>query len=60
MAVTNIGKWYDPISERWILRRETKLAALPIDQVKLNGSTETRRSYDLERIWDALVECCMH
>lgn len=52
----NIGKWYDPISERWIVPRETR------DNIAGQSSAEKvpeghdRR--EAQRIWELLVDCC--
>lgn len=43
--MVNPGKWYDPISERWIAPRE-------------NHVLELQRTVEIQRIWRALVDCC--
>lgn len=55
--MTNLGKWYDPISERWIAPREARLeAASPV--VNANHVLERERTIEVQRIWRALVDCC--
>jgi hypothetical protein len=55
--VVNLGKWYDPISERWIAPREPRLeAASP--QTSENHVLELQRTVEIRRIWRALVDCC--
>ncbi|MCK1383623.1 hypothetical protein [Bradyrhizobium sp. 21] len=52
-----IGKWYDPISQRWIVPRE----ACPVaaySQSSADQGFETRKSGEVQRIWDLLVDCC--
>ncbi|MGY4285581.1 hypothetical protein ACVWXO_004801 [Bradyrhizobium sp. LM2.7] len=58
-AVTDIkiGKWYDPISEQWIVPRETS------PETSSAQSTEERlldihKRDQAERIWHLLVDCC--
>jgi hypothetical protein len=52
-----IGKWYDPISQRWIVPREARPVA-GYSQSNPERGPETRASGDAERIWDLLVDCC--
>jgi len=58
IAVTelNIGKWYDPISERWIVPRETR--TMGYDQSTTEKVPETHERREAQRIWDLLVDCC--
>jgi hypothetical protein len=52
-----IGKWYDPISQRWILPREAR----PVTAYSQSGAEkglDTRKTGDVQRIWDLLVDCC--
>jgi hypothetical protein len=53
----NIGKWYDPISERWIKTREVLpvTAGLPSNTEKV---VEIRQAERARRIWQLLVDCC--
>jgi hypothetical protein len=52
----NIGKWYDPISERWIVPRQMPpVAACAQPDVQLVPETRDREA---QRIWDLLVDCC--
>jgi len=53
----NIGKWYDPITQRWIVPREVISAA--ICQLSSERVLEVHKS-EAQRIWDALVDCCAH
>ena len=57
MTEMNIGKWYDPISQRWIMPRE-----INPETAHTQSSAEhvlgIRRRDDAERIWHLLVECC--
>jgi len=53
----NLGKWYDPISERWIAPRETRLEA-PSSHASENDVLELQRTIEAQRIWRALVDCC--
>ena len=51
------GKWYDPISERWIAPRELH-AATPSPHTSENHVLEMQRSVEIQRIWRLLVDCC--
>ena len=51
------GKWYDPISERWIAPRELHAVA-PSPSVSENHVLEMQRSVEIQRIWRLLVDCC--
>jgi hypothetical protein len=59
IAVTevNIGKWYDPISERWIVPRETHTIA-GYGQSGAEKVPEGREKGKAQRIWQLLVDCC--
>ena len=51
------GKWYDPISERWIAPRELQtVASSPL--ASENHVLEMQRSVEIQRIWRLLVDCC--
>ena len=50
------GKWYDPISERWIAPREPRLET-PSRAIE-NHVLELERTIEVQRIWRALVDCC--
>jgi hypothetical protein len=52
----NIGKWYDPVSERWIVPRETR--TLGYGQPNPEKVPETQERRETQRIWDLLVDCC--
>jgi len=53
------GKWYDPISERWIAPRQTRLeAASPAASANTHHVLELERTIEVQRIWRALVDCC--
>jgi hypothetical protein len=54
--VVHPGKWYDPISERWIAPREPRLAT-PSRAIE-NHVLELERTIEVQRIWRALVDCC--
>ncbi|WP_212092142.1 hypothetical protein [Bradyrhizobium tunisiense] len=60
IAVTemNIGKWYDPISERWIEPRETRAIA-GYDQSSAEKAPESHERGEAQRIWQLLVDCCV-
>lgn len=51
------GKWYDPISERWIAPRELHVVA-PFPHASENHVLETQRSIEIQRIWRLLVDSC--
>ena len=53
----NIGKWYDPISEQWIVPRATRTIAGYRESSGEQGP-ETHERGKTERIWDLLVDCC--
>jgi hypothetical protein len=55
--VVNLGKWYDPISERWIAPREPNPGPTS-SQASENHVLELQRSVEIQRIWRALVDCC--
>ncbi|MCK1742531.1 hypothetical protein IVA80_17075 [Bradyrhizobium sp. 139] len=55
--MANLGKWYDPISERWIVPRETHLEATPSHESE-NHVLELQRTIEVQRIWRALVDSC--
>lgn len=60
----DIGKWYDPISERWFVPREVaSLTGCP--RRCLNGAPEVHgrseaQRVEVQRIWELLVDCCAH
>lgn len=52
-----MSKWYDPMSQRWIVPRETipaSISPLTIAEEAL----ESGRKCEAERIWHALIDCC--
>jgi hypothetical protein len=53
----NIGKWYDPISEQWIVPRETRTAA-GYGRLSAESALETHARGEAQRIWDLLVVSC--
>jgi hypothetical protein len=55
--LVNLGKWYDPISERWIAPREFRSAA-PSARSSENHVLELQRTVEIQRIWRLLVDCC--
>ncbi|WP_375305110.1 hypothetical protein WI560_23770 [Bradyrhizobium sp. A11] len=57
IAVTevNIGKWYDPISERWIVPRETHAI---VRYGRSGAEPEGQERRETQRIWQLLVDCC--
>lgn len=55
--MVNLGKWYDPISERWIAPRELHSEAPPPKKSE-NHVLELQRTVEIQRIWRALVDCC--
>lgn len=56
LDVTSLGRWYDPISERWIEPRDTPTATSP--RAENDAAFERQRKLQAERIWRALVDCC--
>jgi hypothetical protein len=54
----NIGKWYDPITQRWIVPREV-ISATICQQSSSERVLEIHKC-EAQRIWDALVDCCAH
>ncbi|MES1148806.1 MAG: hypothetical protein ABUL53_06435 [Bradyrhizobium guangdongense] len=52
-----ISKWYDPISQRWIIPRETMSAAIS-PQAIADDVLEPGKRSEAERIWHALIDCC--
>jgi hypothetical protein len=59
-----IGKWYDPISERWFVPREVVSAMMcsqPSGQSmsEIHRRTEEQRA-EAQRIWELLVDCCAY
>jgi hypothetical protein len=55
--VVSLGKWYDPISERWIVPREPR-PETPSSPTSENHVLELQRTVEIQRIWRALVDCC--
>lgn len=55
--MVNPGKWYDPISERWIAPRELRSEARS-PHTSENHVLELQRTVEIQRIWRALVDCC--
>jgi hypothetical protein len=55
--VSNLGKWYDPISERWIAPREPRIEATSSHPSE-NHALELQKAIEVQRIWRALVDCC--
>ena len=55
--MVNLGKWYDPISERWVAPRERR-SATPSPHASENHVLEMQRSVEIQRIWRLLVDCC--
>jgi hypothetical protein len=53
----NIGKWYDPISERWIAPREARTIAAN-DRSSAKQAPEAHKREEAQRIWNLLVDCC--
>lgn len=49
-----LGRWYDPISERWIEPREMRPATPP----RAEDDAARERQKQIERTWRALVDCC--
>jgi hypothetical protein len=54
--VTTPGRWYDPISERWIEPRHVRMEES--GQASENHVLELQRKDEIQRIWRALVDCC--
>lgn len=53
----NIGKWYDPISERWIVPRASRAIA-GYGQTGVEKLPQRYERCEAQRIWDLLVDCC--
>jgi hypothetical protein len=54
-----IGKWYDPISQRWIVPRQApRVEAYSQIRADAEKGLDTRKTGELQRIWDLLVDCC--
>lgn len=53
----NIGKWYDPLSERWIVPRQSHIIAA-FERSSAEKVPEPRKTAETQRIWDLLVDCC--
>jgi hypothetical protein len=53
----NCGKWYDPISERWVEPRETRSQGV-LNQSGSEHIQDRQRKAETQRIWRALVDCC--
>ncbi|MBC9876208.1 hypothetical protein G8O24_02475 [Bradyrhizobium sp. INPA01-394B] len=51
------GKWYDPISERWVAPRECR-SDVKSPHPTENHVLEMQRSVEIQRIWRLLVDCC--
>lgn len=57
MTGMNIGKWYDPISERWIVPREARAVA-GYGRSNAEKAPEDHAKGEAQRIWQLLVDCC--
>ncbi|WP_298244408.1 hypothetical protein [uncultured Bradyrhizobium sp.] len=57
MTGLNIGKWYDPISERWIAPREISAVA-GYGQPSAEKVPDGYERGEAQRIWQLLVDCC--
>jgi hypothetical protein len=55
--VTDIGKWYDPVSQRWIELREAYPEAV-CAQPRADRLSEFHDANEVHRIWQALLDCC--
>ncbi|WP_199581201.1 hypothetical protein [Bradyrhizobium sp. MOS003] len=51
----NIGKWYDPISERWIVPREARAIS---GRSSAEKAPEDHAKGEAQRIWQLLVDSC--
>jgi hypothetical protein len=54
--VMTLGRWYDPISERWIEPRDRRTAPSPREED--DAAFKSRGTAQADRIWRALVDCC--
>jgi len=54
---TSIGKWYDPISERWFAPHETKSGG-DRPRSEPEAGPDVRTVCETQRIWNLLVDCC--
>lgn len=51
------GRWYDPISERWIMPRQPRIAATSSD-AGVHHILQLERTAEIQRIWRTLVDSC--
>ncbi|MBR0901670.1 MULTISPECIES: hypothetical protein [Bradyrhizobium] len=51
-----LGRWYDPISERWIEPRDRRTTTS--SRAEDDAAFESRGTPQIDRIWRALVDCC--
>jgi hypothetical protein len=52
MDVFNLGKWFDPISERWIEEREVR----PVPSVSRDATKFDHEDREVQRIWQAVID----
>ncbi|MEK9278485.1 MULTISPECIES: hypothetical protein [unclassified Bradyrhizobium] len=57
MSDMNIGKWYDPITQRWFVPREI-IPVASYSEPNTEERLEMHKSAETQRIWDLLVDCC--
>ena len=57
LPLSTIGRWYDPISERWItpVQRGPQTVQWYTDR---GSALDADHRVEAERIWDALLDCC--
>jgi hypothetical protein len=57
-----IGRWYDPISEQWIVPPETSskphLSATDDEKSTPAEKAKELRRIEAQRIWEAILDCC--
>ena len=53
-----IGRWYDPISERWFEPRTVAYAADFQQGAKISPDGNEHQLIEVQRIWELLVDCC--
>ena len=56
IEVMTLGRWYDPISERWIEPRDRRTTTS--SRAEDDAAFESRGTPQIDRIWRALVDCC--
>jgi hypothetical protein len=54
-----IGKWYDPISERWYALQKPASMSIPQSRERrVEHQGNEANHVESQRIWELLVDCC--